>query len=298
MESKQNKVKKIITKDYREFFVGRTLILGTKHKKERVLAPILERELGVRIVVPDNFDTDKFGTFTLDIARKGSQLETARRKAMAVMDLLDADLCLVSEGSFGTHPNIPFVQSNLELVLLVDRKHGFEIHGHYRSEETNAASLYVSSVVEAKQFAEEIGFPHHGLVVRRSERSKRDIFKDISSYKDLEEKVSYLLNKFFVKKVYLETDLRAHANPTRMKNIEQAAVDLIKNIKSACPECATPGFAVIDVVRGLPCGGCGQKTDLPLTVVRECQKCKFKHHYPYSESKTYADPGTCGYCNP
>ncbi len=80
-----------MTANYREFFAGRTLVLGTKHKKEKVIAPILERELGVRVIVPDNFDTDQFGTFTREIARAGNQLEAARRKATAAMDLLGAD---------------------------------------------------------------------------------------------------------------------------------------------------------------------------------------------------------------
>lgn len=285
-------------KNYREFFSGRTLALGTKHKKEKVIAPILERELGVRIIVPDNFDTDQFGTFTREIARTGDQLEAARRKATAAMDLVGADLGLASEGSFGPHPGMPFITSNFELVLLIDRKYGLEIRGHHRSGKTNALATYVSSVAEAKEFAKEIGFPQHGLVVRRSEHSKRDIFKGITSYQELEEKVSYLLGKFFVKKVYLETDLRAHVNPTRMKSIELATKDLVENIKSLCPKCAIPGFVMVDVVRGLPCGGCGQKTDLPLAIVRACQKCGFKIEGRPPESKEFADPGMCGYCNP
>lgn len=289
---------KIDPGNYREFFAGRTLVLGTKHKKESIIAPILEKELGVRVVVPDNFDTDQFGTFTREIARTGNQLEVARRKAMAAMGLLGADLSLASEGSFGPHADIPFIPSNLELVLLIDRKHGFEIRGHHRSEEANAASVFVSSVAEAKQFAAKIGFPRQGLVVRRDEHCNQDIFKDISSFEELEEKVSYLLSKFLVKKAYLETDLRAHANPVRMKNIGLATEDLIKNIKSVCPECATPGFVIVDTVYGLPCRLCGQETDLVLAIIRECQKCGLRRQDSHPEAKTSADPVMCGYCNP
>lgn len=291
-------MKKIIQKKYRDFFSGRTLILGTKHKKEKVIAPILEKDLGVRVIIPDNFDTDQFGTFTREIARTGDQLETARRKAIAAMDLLGADLGLASEGSFGPHPSIPFITSSFELVLLIDRKHELEIRGHHRSGKTNAEATYISSIAEAKEFAKKIGFPEHGLVVRRSEHNKRDIFKGITSYPELEEKVSYLLGKIFVKKVYLEADLRAHVNTTRMKNIELATKDLIKNIRSLCPKCGTPGFVAVDVVRGLPCGDCGQKTDLPLAIVRGCQKCKFKMEVLPPKSKTLADPGMCSHCNP
>ena len=116
-----------IIKDYREFFSGRTLVLGTKHEKEKVIAPILERELGVRVVVPDNFETDQFGTFTRETARAGNQLEAARRKVTAAMELLGADLGLASEGSFGPHRDVPFVSQNFELVLLVDKKNDIEM---------------------------------------------------------------------------------------------------------------------------------------------------------------------------
>ena len=43
-------------------FQGRELLIVTKHEKEKVISPILERELGVKCVVTDNFDTDILGT--------------------------------------------------------------------------------------------------------------------------------------------------------------------------------------------------------------------------------------------
>lgn len=62
------------------YFQGRTAVIANKHKKEQVIAPILEKELGIKIIVPKDIDTDKFGTFTRDIPRKGIQLYTARKK--------------------------------------------------------------------------------------------------------------------------------------------------------------------------------------------------------------------------
>jgi hypothetical protein len=51
-------------------FKGRKLIIATKHKKEIVIAPILEKGLGVKCFTDETFDTDRLGTFTGEIERK------------------------------------------------------------------------------------------------------------------------------------------------------------------------------------------------------------------------------------
>lgn len=51
-------------------FAGRKLLIATKHEKEKVIAPILARELGVKCFVVSNLDTDELGTFTGEIDRK------------------------------------------------------------------------------------------------------------------------------------------------------------------------------------------------------------------------------------
>ena len=71
-------------------FAGRTLVVATMHGKERVIAPLLEERLGVRCVVPAGFDTDRYGTFTRDVARAGDQLEAAREKVRVYQTQVDA----------------------------------------------------------------------------------------------------------------------------------------------------------------------------------------------------------------
>lgn len=50
-------------------FVNRVAVLATMYHKEKVIAPILEQELGIKVIVPQDFDTDRFGTF-LDFGQK------------------------------------------------------------------------------------------------------------------------------------------------------------------------------------------------------------------------------------
>ncbi len=169
------------------------------------------------------------------------------------MKIENVDLGISSEGSFSPHPSIPFVQGNLELLLFIDKKNGFEILGHHRTPETNIDGQYVTTVEEALDFAKKIGFPEHGVIVRKSKNGHFGIYKDIATEKDLIKTVKKLLNNFFTNRIFIESDMRAHRNPTRMKAIKKATEDLIKNIKSLCPRCKAPGFIVVDFKKGLRC---------------------------------------------
>jgi hypothetical protein len=281
-----------------ELFKGRKLVIATMHEKERVIAPLLEKHLGVEIIVPKHFNSDKFGTFTREIKRTGNQLEAARKKVFAAMDAEEVDLGISSEGSFGAHPSIPFVQSNLELLLFVDKKNGYEIRGHYRTQETNMSGQHVATVEEALKFAREIGFPKHGVIVRKSENGQTGIHKNIQTEEALINTVKNMLSRLFTKRVFVETDMRAHRNPTRMKSIENATDDLIKNIFSLCPKCQAPGFVIIDFEKGLRCSLCNIPTDLPLNDIYQCSVCSHKETKSVTKYGKTADPRYCGYCNP
>jgi hypothetical protein len=281
-----------------ELFKDRKLVIATMHGKERVIAPILERELGVKVILPVGFDSDKYGTFTRDIERAGNQLEAARLKLKVAMEMTGVDLGVSSEGSFGAHPSIPFVQSDFELILFVDAKHGYEIRGHHRTAETNFEGQDITSLEEALVFAKKIGFPEHGVIVRRRKDGRGWIDKTIRTEDQLIETVKRKLARPFTHKLFIETDMRADRNPTRMLAIEQATLDLLKNIRSECPQCAAPGFVCINFEKGLKCSLCGSPTDLPMNDIYSCGQCAYEEKRPVVEFGESADPKYCQYCNP
>jgi hypothetical protein len=97
---------------------------------------------------------------------------------------------------------------------------------------------------------------------------------------------------------FLETDMRAHCNPTRMAAIRTLAFRLVRRIATPCPACQTPGWGMVAQRPGLTCGGCGLPTDLVLAEVWGCGLCSYKEERPRRDGLVVADPGQCGWCNP
>ncbi|NMG20278.1 DUF6671 family protein [Brasilonema bromeliae] len=286
--------------NHHPLFTNRVAVLATMHHKEKVIAPILEQELGIKVVVPKYFNTDRFGTFTREIKRVGTQIEAARLKAETVLTMTGETLAIASEGTFGPHPGSPFIPCNREVVILLDKTNGLEIIGQEISTETNFNHRIVNSLEEAQDFADTIGFPEHALVVSLSSspRSQDEIIKGIKTREQLVEAVQFGLNSSKDGKVYIETDMRALYNPTRMKNIAASTHDLVRKLNHACPNCSCPGFELVQRIKGLPCAYCHAPTQLTIAAVYKCQKCGFSKEKLFPDGLEKADPAQCLYCNP
>lgn len=101
---------------------GTLAVIATMHGKEPVIAEALAPLALAYAAPPAGFDTDRFGTFTRDVARAGGQLDAARAKANAALAANpQARVAIASEGAFGPHPELPLLPGGHELVLLLDR---------------------------------------------------------------------------------------------------------------------------------------------------------------------------------
>jgi hypothetical protein len=280
-------------------FTNRVAVIATMHKKEEVIAPLL-KELGIKVAIPADFNTDIFGTFSRDIKRAGTQIEAARLKAEKALEMTGEKIAIASEGSFAPHPHLPYISSNKEIVIFIDRELDLEIIGEDFSTDTNHNYQVIQNLESAFDFAKKVGFPEHGLIVMFNQNPKNDseVFKDINTEEKLVEAVNLMLKNSPTGQVHLETDMRAMYNPTRMKNIEKATHNLISKIKSCCPKCSTPGFEITQRIPGLPCGMCYAPTVLTKAVISECKKCGFRKERLFPDGIELADPGQCMYCNP
>ncbi len=272
----------------------------TQHGKECVLAPLFLSALGARIEVVRGFDTDSLGTFTREVPRAGTQLEAARRKAEIAIERSGAAIGLGSEGAFVPGP-FGLGSWNIEVLVLLDRVRGIEVVGR-----AHAAGRHLHATVRSREeleaFAARAGFPGHGLVIRPSDEHDPRVVKGLVRFDALEAAFADARLAAADGAVFVESELRAHLNPTRMATIEAAGRDLVARLVCACPACGTPGFGVTRAVPGLPCSDCGAPTREAIADELGCVRCGHREEHARvggsGEEVLEASPAVCDYCNP
>lgn len=268
----------------------------TQHGKETLVAPLMEPALGCKITRIDGYDTDLLGTFSRDIPRTGSQLETACRKARIGMSLANSTLGIASEGSIVADPFAGFMPWNVEVLVWLDDDLGIEITGmaqgpakcHHRA---------ITSLPELRDFSAEAGFPEHQLMLRPDDKDSTDILKGLAEWPTLERSFAETLAKSATGCVIVENDFRAFCNPTRQGMIRNAAQDLLKKLLCFCPHCRSPGYSIVDRRTGQPCSACHTPTRLAIADIWRCAKCGQSQEIERTHPP-YADPANCDYCNP
>ncbi|MBP6373215.1 MAG: hypothetical protein KA325_02250 [Flavobacterium sp.] len=277
-------------------FTNRTVVLATQHQKEQVMAPLLTQALQVTCVLAPDLNTDQWGTFSGEVERKDDVLTTLRKKCQHAMMLSQCDLAVASEGSFGAHPSIFFAQADDEVIMLLDAKNGYEIVAREISTDTNFNGQYVDNEEELFVFAKTAKFPSHGLILKSAEKNFSETVKGITIKEDLLKAYYHMAETH--QKVYVETDMRALYNPTRMQVIASATSKLLDAIAVSCPQCEAPGFRVTQSIAGLECSWCNKPTQSTRMHVMGCIKCEHTalHEFPYQ--KTTEDPMYCDFCNP
>ncbi|MBY0378454.1 MAG: hypothetical protein K2Q33_07825 [Gammaproteobacteria bacterium] len=281
-------------------YAGSCIVLTTKHAKSIAIAPSFWDKLRAS-VIEYVANTDELGTFSGEVARSGNALECVRRKCEWSLERFGnkIEFALASEGSFGHHPSIPFLPCDHEMLYFIDCRHDFHLYLSHVSKETNYRMELIDSLENLNEFAKSTLFPSHALILRPNDRStKHPIFKGINSQAALEE-AFIECNKLALKgKVWVETDMRAHLNPSRMKVIRELSENFSSRLATPCPSCAVPGWGAIGVEKGLICSGCGEKTILAKHEIYGCGRCVYQEFHKPAHGLEEADPGNCQYCNP
>jgi hypothetical protein len=279
-----------------ELFKDRILVVATKHQKEKVIGPIFSKELQVNYLLDEELNTDLLGTFTGEVERTLDPIAAAKRKCEMAMDHIDCDLAVASEGSFTAHPAIPFLSVNEEYLLFVDRKNDIQIQVREITYETNFCAADITSEQHLLHFANLAKFPSHALIMRSSKEDHSEIVKGIQDVTQLTSSFHHFMSHYG--SCYVETDMRALYNPTRMAAIEKLTRKLVKKIASYCPMCQKPGFDVKDVIKGLPCSECGMPTRSTLIHIYQCEHCNHSKEHAYPHGHEFESPQYCDRCNP
>ncbi len=278
-------------------YAGGVIALTTRHGKERALERVFAAGLGARFKLCDH-DTDQLGTFSGEIPRLADAAATCRAKALLGMQATGLRLGLASEASFGPHPAMPMLPVGQELLLFLDQERDLCVLEQRLEWRTN----YSHTLLEPGDFPDawlrQVGFPAHGVIARPAERQPCLLFKGLQTSADFAEAVERCRGADPDGRVWLETDMRAHCNPTRMRSIRRLGVALVRRLRTPCPECGSPGWGLLDTKPGLPCSDCGTATGLTLSEIWGCEQCGARHEKPRRDGRLQADPGQCPWCNP
>jgi hypothetical protein len=264
------------------------IALLTQHGKATAMHGLASSR-GCELIVATGFDTDTLGTFTNERARQGTQIDAALTKARLACEMAGTRYGLGSEGSFGPDPFMGAVPWGIEVVVWHDAKRDRHVHAAAQGPQTNFRQLSAGRLEDALTFAERIGFPEHGLIVGRAGESWFD--KEVRNKDVLHQRLRTALA---TGEVWLETDMRAHRNPTRMRMIQRAADALAQRLATPCPACCECGFGPVRLLPGARCQACGNATSLARAQVLECHACG---HSEEQVVRSSVSPGQCDRCN-
>lgn len=281
--------------DHLPYFGSKASLL-TMHGKEQVIVPELFSKAGCEVIHVSDYDTDQLGSFSREIPRLGSQIETARKKARIGMDLSGLSIGIANEGAFDLDPFTRLFPWNYEVVIMIDDDRQLEIIGQF-SGQAQSFSQQISSWEQLEACLPSAQFPGHLLTLRPENQHYPRCQKGIADKAGLREAFDWAMTLSSNGEVFVENDVRAHANPTRMKNILGATQDLVNKMNSLCPKCSTPGYCVTDLKRGLPCELCKMPTSIAIAKRWSCTACQHHEEINISQER-FADPSKCQFCNP
>ncbi|MEI8300538.1 MAG: DUF6671 family protein [Chlamydiota bacterium] len=281
-------------------YIGKKILLTTMHKKELYLKAPCEKILGASLSISDeSINTDALGTFSGEIERKGNQKETVLKKCFLGLKGSGFTLGVANEGSFGPHPQIPFIASSLETLVFVDTTRKVEIFETMLFKETNYRHTTCTNLDDLTNFFKYALFPSHGLIIRPNLcNDKTILFKGIQDITKLKESISLCAKHSDDKLAHIETDMRAHMNPTRGLNLKKLGIRLFRRLSRLCPLCHTPGWGITDLKKGRPCLICQCPTELASSYIWTCIQCPYQKEQRFPECLHYANPSYCNVCNP
>lgn len=270
-------------------------LIVTKHGKEKVIQPLLKWYLGLGSTASEGFDTDQFGTFSGAIERKDGPKETVRKKCLAALQFFSKPIGVATEGSFGAHPASPFLAAHEEWIVFIDLENNIEVYERQLSTSTVQFSKSVHTIDEALALLSTLDMPAQRIFLHATEKVDEHAMYPSSLTETMKE-VERLIATHGV--CWITSDLRAHANPSRMKVIEEVSEKLVNRLLKHCPICFKPGYGREDVKRGLPCAQCSFPTSGVQADIFVCNSCGHKEEKNQSNYPNRQDPTYCLICNP
>lgn len=218
---------------------GLPVLIATMHGKEAILGPLLAK-LGFKVLLPVGYDTDALGTFSGDIRRHGTAFDAVLEKAKRACLATGVPRAVASEGSYRPSQELFPGARNVELLSFVDLETDYSCIEHL----SNTATLFAKGRVrpdldapETRALLAEMRWPGIKALVVPEDPAlgtwPEDVFKGIGDRDELLQALQACAAKTKDGLAHMETDLRAHMNPTRMESIASVAKLLAARLYSS-----------------------------------------------------------------
>lgn len=269
--------------------------VATKHGKLSQIAPAFAEFKDWQLELAP-IDTDEFGTFTGEVERIRSPRETAIEKAKAGARFLGLDYGIASEGTIGSHPHLPFITSDYELMAFVCLSEDLAIVESYLSADIVASSQDLRTTTELDDLFRRLDLPNHAVNIFVETKTGRQVHKGIMDVEVARKIIEEQLHGGSAK-VRVENDFRAMNSPSRQANIAICAKRLAQRLERTCPRCSRFGWGRVGYEYGLPCDSCGLISENIANSQRlGCISCDYVelNHL----GRLSIEPSRCEFCNP
>jgi hypothetical protein len=274
-------------------FFRRQFTLLTLHKKEQIIAPIIQQRLDGHVLLTQDYNTDLLGSFDGAVQRTLTPKECALKKAQLATELTGCSLGLGSEGSFGSGP-FGFVTFDHELVACVDIEQGWSIVGSAYGP-VDVRQQDCQHLQQVDEFLAGVPIGQGLMLTTKDNTGATIISKGLSAPAEVYDQLTAWFGSGF-NPLTISYDLRAHQCPARRDRIAEATENLVARLLSACPGCKRPDFWPDHRETGLPCQWCGTPTSMEKLRKSICQDCH--HEELFLPAQSVADQQYCPYCNP
>lgn len=281
-------------------YAGGRAVLATMHGKESAIAPVLLKRLGLAVSTAPDLDTDALGTFTGEIPRAGAMRDAAVAKARLGMAATGLAIGIASEGSYGRHPHVPLIAGGIEIMVLVDDTRGIVVSEVLVEDTPIYDHAFAATMDELGPYFDRTGFPDQALIVKPFDTriEAGAIYKGLRCKDDLAQAITRCAAHSSEGRALVQTDMRAHMNPTRMATLSRLATAFAERLAASCPACGMPGYGQVDVETGLPCEVCGAPSIMVRNQLFGCVACSHHEMRPRPDGMTHADRRLCPECNP
>lgn len=209
-------------------YAGKVVILNSNEAKSIAIGPPLWERLRMSTLeYVSNWGEDNSSIY--DVYREEDLVSLARQQCDVVIERLGnkAEYIIATEGAILQDSTMPSPRQHLEVIYFIDRPHGFHLHLSRSSTITNYERGEMNSLEDLFAFAKRVQFPSQSLLIGPNGSSNVDAsLMQVNHYDDLVGAFIASMKLSPVQSVWVETDMRAWANPSRMQVIRELSASL------------------------------------------------------------------------